>query len=219
MSADNVCVGHTWTRSLARFMNMACSNTCPKRGDICLACSLFIPQEQDTGLGYRLTMCRDLVAEQPSRRQVPFENTVAYIASEVAGVKLSTTPKYSSSDSKRSSGYWNQDEGWDSCHEVNAKDGEGIEEVFRVIARKLVEQKHKRDTQVSRLSQPPAAGNESGSDYFTGAHATGSFRLGHGDRDKRRSWLGLPSVGIESAMTPRFITTDVEEARRKGRCC
>ena len=98
-----------------------------------------------------------------------------------------------------------------------AKDNEGIDELLRVLARKLVEQRHKRDTKI----RTPGIGKESGNDYFNGAHNTGSFRLGHGDRNKRQSWLGLPSVAIESVITPRVpgMTTNVEEARRRGRCC
>jgi hypothetical protein len=107
-------------------------------------------------------------------------------------------------------------------HEVNAKDGEGIDEVFRVLARKLVDQKLQKDAKLHAANRTatatPLGGSESG-DYFNGAHGTGSFRLGHGDRDKRRSWLGLPSVGIEGAMTPSFITTDPVIARSRGRCC
>lgn len=129
-----------------------------------------------------------------------------------------------SPDSKRSSGFWNQDIGWDSCHEVNAKDGEGIEEVFRVIARKLIDQKHQKDAaEFARLQQTPGYRSENGDDYFAGHHGhAGSFRVGYGD--KRRSWLGLPSVGLgggggESDGGNAFGTHDPDEARRRGRCC
>jgi hypothetical protein len=166
------------------------------------------------------------VTEDPSKRQVPLERAVAWVAEEIAGVELPSTVaaqqhhhQYSSPDSKRSSGYWTQNEGWDSCHEVNAKDGEGIEEVFRVIAKRLVEQRNQRDVRLSRNAASSV--DDDATDYFNGNHPTtgGSFRLGHGDRDKRRSWLGLPSVGLEGAITPKFITTDPEVAREKGRCC
>ena len=163
----------------------------------------------------------DIVAEDPSKREVTFERTIAYIAEQTGA--LSQTPPPSlrpgniqSPDSKRSSGFWNQDIGWDSCHEVNARDGEGIEEVFRVIARKLVEQRNKKEAELH--GHTPGARSGNGDDYFNGNH--GSFRVGHGD--KRRSWLGLPSVGLgitESDNGPRFGTTDPEEARRRGRCC
>jgi small GTP-binding protein len=172
----------------------------------------------------------DIVAEDTSKRQVPYERTIAYIAEQVAGIPQNSTPLSTqrvgitqSPDSKRSSGFWNQDIGWDSCHEVSAKDGEGIEEVFRVIARKLVEQKHKRDTELARTTQTPGERSLSGDDYFHGNHGnTGSFRLGYGD--KRRSWLGLPSVGLgigesDDGDGPRFGTRDPGEARSRGRCC
>jgi small GTP-binding protein len=164
----------------------------------------------------------DIVAEDPSRREVTFERTIAYIAEQVGGV--SQTPPLSQRpgniqgpDSKRSSGFWNQDLGWDSCHEISAKDGEGIEEVFRVIARKLVEQRNKKEAEIAGLT--PGTRTGSGDDYFNGNHG-GSFRLGHGD--KRRSWLGLPSVGLGISESdgggPKY-TRDPEEARRRGRCC
>jgi GTPase SAR1 family protein len=165
----------------------------------------------------------DLVAEDPTKREVTFERTIAYIAEQAGGIShtppLTLRPgNIQSPDSKRSSGFWNQDIGWDSCHEVNARDGEGIEEVFRVIARKLVEQRNKKDAEAAGQTPGPRAG--SGDDYFNGGHS-GSFRLGHGD--KRRSWLGLPSVGLgisesESGGT-KLGTGDSDEGKRRGRCC
>lgn len=99
-----------------------------------------------------------------------------------------------------------------------AKDNQGVDELLRVLVRKLVEQRMKRDV----TTQTPGVGSEASGDYFHGNHATGSFRLGHGDRSKRQSWLGLPG-SLENVMTPRVpgigITTDPEEARRRGRCC
>lgn len=149
----------------------------------------------------------DLLRDDPSLRQIPLERAVSFVGQHLEGVSLSTV---SYSSSKRSSGLW----GWDAVHEVNAKDGEGLDEVFRVLARKLVEQKI-----ITKGESTPAAGSDAGMDYFSGAHGTGSFRLGHGD--KRRSWLGLPSVGLDAAMTPNlnFINPDPEVARRRGRCC
>jgi small GTP-binding protein len=178
----------------------------------------------------------DLVAEDPERREVSFERAVGWVAREIAGRGVGAGEEgmgvrfaseqlqadYSSPSSKRSSGHWLVDEGWDMVHEVNAKDGEGVDEVFRVLARKLVDQKLQRDARIRRegtQSNTPAVGGSENGDYFNGAHGSGSFRLGHGDRDKRRSWLGIPSVGLEGAMTPSFITTDPEVARTRGRCC
>lgn len=173
----------------------------------------------------------DIVADDPSKREVIFERTIAYMAEQIGGVtglsQSSTPPTHShlslvqSPDSKRSSGFWNQDLGWDSCHEVNAKNGEGVEEVFRVIARKLIDQRNRHEAaELARLATPGAR-SEAGDDYFGQSH-NGSFRIGYGD--KRRSWLGLPSVGLgigDSEFNGRqsFGPRDVEEARSKGRCC
>ena len=176
----------------------------------------------------------DIVAADPNRRKVPFERTIAYVAEQLhpsqssspnATLMMKNLGSHSetglmSPDSKRSSGFWGQESGWDSCHEVNSLDGEGIEEVFRVISRKLVDQRNRRlDKEAARVaSTTPFSTGERG-DYFSSCHGShpGSFRLGVGDK---RSWLGLPSVGL-------VITDDdgnayepnVEEARRKGRCC
>jgi small GTP-binding protein len=164
----------------------------------------------------------DLVAEDPSRRQVAFERTIAYLVEQT---RVTSTPplnqkvgSVTSPSSKRSSGLWNSDVGWDSCHEISAKDGEGIEEVFRVIARKLVEQRNKLEAELA--GQTPATRDGSGDDYFNGNHG-GSFRVGYGD--KRRSWLGLPSVGLgintsDSDGDGKYAR-DAAEARRRGRCC
>jgi hypothetical protein len=137
-----------------------------------------------------------------------------------------------SPDSKRSSAFWGQEIGWDCCHEISAKDGEGIDEVFRVITRKLVEQRNKRDTELalSIAGTPMAAGGPGGSigPFSPGfVEGTGSFRLGIGD--KRRSWLGLasPSAGLGggSGYGSGYGIGNGEEvqitqnAKGKGRCC
>lgn len=182
----------------------------------------------------------DIVALDPAARRVPFERTIAYVAEQLYPSRASTPPPTAtglgvgiggaggslggagasasaaglqSPDSKRSSGFWGQEIGWDCCHEISAKDGEGIEEVFRVISRKLVEQRSRRDGE----SPPSVAGTPGLTDLPSGAYTPGSldgtasFRLGVGD--KRRSWMGLgtPMIGEEDqAMHP---------ARRRGRCC
>ncbi|RLL95160.1 hypothetical protein CFD26_104964 [Aspergillus turcosus] len=168
----------------------------------------------------------DIVAVDPSRRRVPFERTIAYVAEQLypsqastppptAGMGLGIGPSSSalqSPDSKRSSGFWGQDIGWDCCHEISAKDGEGIEEVFRVITRKLVEQRNKREAgNVSSQGTTPGIDGVVSS-LGNNLDGNGSFRLGHGD--KRRSWLGFPpsSVGDEADEL-------MEVAKKKGRCC
>lgn len=121
-----------------------------------------------------------------------------------------------SPDSKRSSAFWGQEIGWDCCHEISARDGEGIDEVFRVITRKLVEQRNRRDTELAMSIAGTPMANGSIGPFSPGlVEGTGSFRLGHGD--KRRSWLGLatPSVNVDSADEVQMMQT----ARNKGRCC
>ncbi|KAI9729687.1 MAG: hypothetical protein M1834_006636 [Cirrosporium novae-zelandiae] len=134
-----------------------------------------------------------------------------------------TTILYSP-DSKRSSGFWGQDVGWDSCHEISAKDGEGVDELFRVLARKLVEQQKnknkllaiEREAVMSQAGMMPISGGDGIRDggYSDGPITDGnlSFRVGHGD--KRKSWLGFPSLpsgGDETSVEP--------VVRRKGGCC
>lgn len=125
-----------------------------------------------------------------------------------------------SPSSKRSSGFWTQDVGWDSCHEVSAESGDGVHEVFRVIARKLVEQNKKKveQDQLAALGLMGPSG-----EYFPGATprpGTGSFRVG---RD-RRSWYGMPEswAGVDvSERGEEDGRGDPDELRRKRgkKCC
>ena len=172
----------------------------------------------------------DLVSNEPHKREVGFEQSIAYFAEQVAGLNFEasdTTPMtvkpgnltsavvIHEPSSKRSSGFWTQDLGWDSCHEVSALDNDGIEEVFRVISKKLIDQKVKRDAF-------EAGQNSDVGDYFSGARSAGavngSFRLGHG---RRKSWLGLPGVtaGLGIDIDGQEFTNDPVQARQKGRCC
>jgi small GTP-binding protein len=198
----------------------------------------------------------DLVAADPSKREVPFERCIGYVAEQLypdvvaasgvgrldgaapnivtfgsppppaqtaAGVEAKNA--LASPQSNRSSGFWGSEVIWDCCHEVSSKDGEGIDEVFRVITRKLVDQHARR---MEALQEAQQRGRTPGPDGPAGAPGyfdlpgagQGSFKLGHGD--KRRSWLGFPS-------TPGGVTNyswedgdpEVEGPRgtRKGRCC
>lgn len=191
----------------------------------------------------------DRVAEDPSARKVPFERCIAYVAENlfpqqtqqdkptslvpkslwgVAGVTGGKDESgMASPQSNRSSGFWGQDVGWDCCHEISAKDGEGVEEVFRVITRKLVEQRNKameQDWLSSGGVTPAINGGPQGGyfDYSSGS-ANGSFRVGIGD--KRRSWLGFPtpSPGIGGPMqTPggEEWNAEIERVEKKsGKCC
>lgn len=149
----------------------------------------------------------DIVARDPSARQIPFERCIAYVAENLApgstvdpngnaSVSLfssvGTTAEPRSPSSKRSSGFWGQEAGWDACHEISAESGEGVEEVFRVVARKLVEQNRKMQQALLQATATPGTpGYEGSTDggYFDGMNARGSFRVG---RD-RRSWLFSPA--------------------------
>jgi small GTP-binding protein len=169
----------------------------------------------------------DIVALDPSRRKVPFERTIAYVAEQLYPLQASTPPPSAglttfsicsggvqSPDSKRSSAFWGQDIGWDCCHEISAKDGEGVEEVFRVIARKLVEQRNRTTADATLLTPSGATGSgRLTSQERARGDSHGSIRVGHGD--KRRSWLGFPpSLGLgEDDESP------TEVVKTKGRCC
>ena len=135
-----------------------------------------------------------------------------------------TTPTsgLQSPDSKRSSGFWGQDIGWDCCHEISAKDGEGVEEVFRVIARKLVEQ---RNRQLNELmangigganggsSDPNHSDTDGGGGGMNGTNGRGSFRIGMGD--KRRSWLGFPPGMVVN----EEVEMRTEPGKQRRPCC
>jgi small GTP-binding protein len=170
----------------------------------------------------------DLVAEDPSKRRVPFESVVAYAAEHLYPSSSSTiTPK--SNRSSSGGGFWGLETGWDSCHEVSASTGEGVEEVFRVLTRRLVEQRNARLAveQAESLGQNHPLANssrtpdpDSRGGYFdesSGSYnhnAGGSFRIGIGD--KRRSWLGLPQFPITDE--PEGSTQD-NRKQKAGPCC
>ncbi|KAI9861945.1 MAG: hypothetical protein M1813_005015 [Trichoglossum hirsutum] len=169
----------------------------------------------------------DLVQTDPNLRAVPFERCIAYVADHLypsASTPPGTTVNGATSPgSKRSSGFWGQDIGWDTCHEISAKDGEGVEEVFRVITRKLVEQRNKRlEAEIAA-----EAGLTSGADYANGGSGYfdgrgvdggGSFRVGQGD--KRKSWLGFPQgVGIWETGGEQEMDGETQGIRKKGKCC
>ena len=202
----------------------------------------------------------DIVARDPSLRDVPFERCIAYVAENLAPGMSSTPPATAtpggagpvdgggagmggyrgflgggggggsgtggaaldgarSPSSKRSSGFWGQEVGWDCCHEVSAESGEGVEEVFRVITRKLVEQNRMIQEQLTSATQTPGftpgvdgMGGEGG--YFDGMRPGGSFRVG---RD-RRSWFGVPiETYIEegAADGPR----NGQQVKTRRKCC
>lgn len=228
----------------------------------------------------------DIVARDPTRREVPFERCIAYVAENLApglgstppptatptgltgitiplsitqshtattpgtsgsmvatplglgpGPTPSSAPEPRSPSSKRSSGFWGQEVGWDACHEISAESGEGVEEVFRVVTRKLVEQNRKIQQAILAATSatpgflsPSGAGGGGGPDgiegYFDGVNPRGgSFRVG---RD-RRSWLFSPAfsplVPIDNAVSSaggndgQNHNTDGGDKRGSRRCC
>jgi len=236
----------------------------------------------------------DMVARDPSKREVPFERCIAYVAENLAPGLGSTPPPTAtpsgmpplipsladssvaasrqhstfsaantltgghgshstgqtpatsgppamvsttdavhprSPSSKRSSGFWGQEVGWDACHEISAESGEGVEEVFRVVTRKLVEQNRKmQQALLVATATPGTPGYENGMDggYFDGVggvhgNPRGSFRVG---RD-RRSWLFSPgfspAVTVDQAGAAAGATGDPREEMdgggRKKKCC
>lgn len=141
-----------------------------------------------------------------------------------------------SPNSNRSS-WWGQEAHlWNCCHEISAKDGEGIDEVFRVVTRKLIEQNAKRMEQQRLIEEYQSRTTPGGMDFGGGGGATtpgggyfdlpnggnGSFRLG-GHGDKRRSWLG--SLATPGGLTnygggeEEVDNTGGGKGRGKGRCC
>ena len=171
----------------------------------------------------------DVVAANPELRKVAFERCNAFVAEHLFPDKFAEPVVGSASDSgmksldgtsKRSSGFWTQDIAWDCSHEISASSGEGIEEVFRVITRKLVDQKQKKDEAdlVAQAMGSAASGKSSQGGYFDGqgANPQGSFRVGYGD--KRRSWLGLPTpnIGIGDASGDG---NEPNARRRRRGCC
>lgn len=183
----------------------------------------------------------DVVAEDPGQRKVPFERCIAYVAENLYPAQSVQPPSEQTSgwgsaptnfrsggmaspQSNRSSGFWGQDIGWDCCHEISAKDGEGVDEVFRVITRKLVEQQQKKfeeeQKQLAMAGMTPAIdanGNVSGYFDYPGS-GNGSFRVGVGD--KRRSWLGFPTTpGVTGHQQQWEEDIDRVQKSKGGRCC
>lgn len=190
------------------------------------------------------------MARDPSAREVPFERCIAYVAENLAPGMSSTPPATATSgldgggggyrqlftsgsagpninldgarspSSKRSSGFWGQEVGWDCCHEVSAESGEGVEEVFRVITRKLVEQNRVLSQQLMSAAQTPGVtpGYEGGGPgdgaggYFDGMRPGGSFRVG---RD-RRSWFGVPTEAYLDGAAEDGVTPTVKTRKK---CC
>ena len=190
----------------------------------------------------------DVVTQDPGRREVPFERCIAYVAenlhpsSSAAAAAVSSSswsPPLSSAsvggrevpasarDTKRGSGLWAMDVGWDVCHEVSSSSGEGIEEVFRVITRKLVDRMQGKSGgsldgsapgSASGAARTPGEG-KGAAGYFDRAHgeSSGTVRLGG---DKRRSWLlGFPTPSIGDDTIAEGVIGVPRERQQSSRCC
>ena len=169
----------------------------------------------------------DVVAQDPGMRRVGFEKCIEFVAENlypekfepVVGSASDSGFKSLDGNSKRSSGFWGQDIGWDCCHEISASSGEGIDEVFRVITRKLVEQKQKKAEADLATKKIGSAGTEqSQGGYADGQGSDGysSFKVGYGD--KRRSWLGLPTPNIGIGDMTYTGPEQSHKSKRRG-CC
>nr|POE89842.1 ras-like gtp-binding protein ryl2 [Quercus suber] len=190
----------------------------------------------------------DVVVADPKSREVPFERCIGYIAEHFypetattgpaplmavgsppsSHTQIGNPPLLASPTSNRSSGFWGSEVVWDCCHEVSSKDGEGVEEVFRVITRKLVEQHSRRvehqrmvEENATRGRTPAIEGGAGAAGYFDLPNGgNGSFRIGIGD--KRRSWLGFPATpGGFTSVGGEEDEIDEETVRglRRKRCC
>lgn len=183
----------------------------------------------------------DIVARDPTKREVPFERCIAYVADNLAPGLSGTPPPTAtplgfdsnnrqllgsggpvdgarSPSSKRSSGFWGMDVGWDCCHEVSAESGEGVEEVFRVITRKLVDQNRKMQEALMTATATPGLtpGPDAQSDPFLdGVNTRGSFRVG---RD-RRSWLGFPPGVFVDEVPEGEQAGQVDGRKMRRKCC
>ena len=167
----------------------------------------------------------DIVAQDPNLRKIPFERCIAYVAENLYPETVTTPPVTAGSSSgansldgasKRSSAFWGQELGWDCCHEVSASSGEGIEEVFRVITRKLVEQRHKKANQEHRPSNAIPPRLEKGSSAHVIGREPEAYNTGS---DKRRSWLGFPNSAVIHVGEDISSTGQGSKRSKRGKCC
>lgn len=183
----------------------------------------------------------DVLVADPQRREVPFEKCIEYVVEQLhpemaqPGISMAAhapashglpVPPLNSPISNRSSGYWAHESVFDSCHEISAKDGEGIEEVFRVITRKLVEQHHRKvehEKMLENTSYTPGLPGHGGGGGVTSyfdlpKNGHGSFRVGHGNN--RRSWMGFPTPGMLTSFSDDGVGgEEVGKEGKRGRCC
>ncbi|KAK7208136.1 ras-like GTP-binding protein RYL2 [Myxozyma melibiosi] len=108
----------------------------------------------------------DLVREDPSCRAVPFEKCVQYAEKWLRDSEIVDNPNWT---------------GRDSCHEICAKDDEGVNEVFESITRTIIRRrpilKKSRRNSVHYESDSFSSDDEEG-DAFGTMRSIGSVNLG-----------------------------------------
>ena len=92
--------------------------------------------------------------------------------------------------------------------------------MFRVITRKLVEQRQKKADQeqaMENITTPSYDKSQPG--YFDGpgSEGNGSFKVGIGD--KRRSWLGFPTPSVGIGAEDHVLTGSGRGKSKRGKCC
>ena len=94
--------------------------------------------------------------------------------------------------------------------------GEGIEEVFRVITRKLVEQKNKKEQEQLQDRNNASGQKRDQGGYLEGlSDVQGSFKLSN----KRQSWLGIASTPGIAIGEEADDGAQNHVRNRKGKCC
>ncbi|KAK7956097.1 uncharacterized protein PG986_005319 [Apiospora aurea] len=174
----------------------------------------------------------DIVAKEPARREVPFERCIAYVAENLAPGQGNTPPPTATPHRhdgiprpwRKPAQHGRREQCWPrrTAQPEYAESGEGVEEVFRVVTRKLVEQNRKMQQALLAATMTPGTPYEGGmgNDYFDGMNGRGSFRVG---RD-RRSWLFSP--GFSPAVTMENQGQNqaeqngqVEITKPRSKCC
>ncbi|KAI9832701.1 MAG: hypothetical protein M1826_001258 [Phylliscum demangeonii] len=134
----------------------------------------------------------DLVQKDPSLRKVPFETVLAFVEEHLVTSfpsRLSTQDinRHSDPSSRWNGRGWAQHVACEMCHEVSARDGEGVDELFRLVSRKLVQQSrhHLKEANYGAATAARESIGARPGAQGRGLDGTGSFRVG---RD-RRSWI------------------------------
>ncbi|ODQ66563.1 hypothetical protein NADFUDRAFT_50479 [Nadsonia fulvescens var. elongata DSM 6958] len=86
----------------------------------------------------------DLVKADPSKREVPFETCVDYV-SKWLGSNGNILDNNHDPNSGNDTISFEDFGGAEACHEISAKDNEGVQEVFEAITRKIIKRKRISD--------------------------------------------------------------------------